>query len=312
MRRNRNHTRAAFGFDRPAKVAARRLSAATREFSIKARIASVLLCAGPWFCFAAEPVQQLADDYFARRPMIVASPEMSMPAALRVQEQFVARLSGKLGKPVGYKVGLVTKEAQQKYGVTSPVRGVLLAQMMLTNYSELGIDYGVRPILEADLVAIVGDGAINRAAAPVDVLRHLKEIVAFIELPDNLLATNQRVTGALLTAVNVGARYGVLGERVPVRANTALVEALGKMEITLSDGTGKQHAKERGEMILGNPVQAVLWLIEDLRRAGKQLHPGEILSLGAVKAITPNPGQTYTVRYDGLPGGPISVSVRIR
>ncbi len=280
--------------------------------SIKGRIACALLYTCPWLCFAADPIQQLADDYFARRPMTVPSPEMSMPAALRVQDQFVAKLSEKLGKPVGYKVGLVTKEAQQKYGVTSPVRGVLLAQMMLTNNAELGIDYGVRPILEADLVAIVGGGAINSAVSPVDVLRNLKEIVAFIELPDNLLATNQRVTGPLLAAVNVGARYGVLGERVPVRVTPTFVEALAKMEVTLSDGTGKEHGRERGEMILGNPVQSVLWLIEDLRKAGKRLQPGDILSLGAVKAITPDPGQTYTVRYDGLPGGPISVSVRIR
>jgi 2-keto-4-pentenoate hydratase len=279
---------------------------------MKARIAILLWWTCSSFCFAADPIQQLAADYFAKRPMVVSSPEISMTDALHLQAQLVAKLSEKLGKPVGYKVGLVTKEAQQRYGVTSPVRGVLLAQMMLTNNAQVAGDYGVRPILEADLVAVVGNRGINSAVSPVEVLRNLKEIVAFIELPDNLLATNQRVTGPLLTAVNVGARYGVLGERVPVQATPAFVEVLGKMEVTLSDGTGKELARERGEMILGNPIQAVLWLIEDLRKAGRRLEPGDILSLGAVKAITPNPGQTYTVRYNGLPGGPISVSVRIR
>jgi 2-keto-4-pentenoate hydratase len=279
---------------------------------MKTRIAILLLWTCSSFCFAADAIQRLAEDYFAKRPMIVASPEMGMTEALRRQEQFVAKLSEKLGKPVGYKVGLVTKEAQQRYGVTSPVRGVLLAQMMLTNNAQVAAAYGVRPILEADLVAIVGDGGINKAGTALDALGHLKEIVAFIELPDNLLATNQRVTGPLLAVVNVGARYGVLGERVRVQATPAFVEALGKMEVTLSDESGKELARERGEMILSNPMQAVLWLVEDLRKAGKQLQPGDILSLGAVKAIAPNPGQTYTVRYNGLPGGPMSVSVRIR
>jgi len=278
----------------------------------RTRLACALLYLCARACWAADPVQQLADDYFAKRPTEAITRNVGMEGALRIQERFVAKLSEKLGKPIGYKIGLVTKEAQEKSGVTSPIRGVLLAQMMLTNNAEVAIDYGVKPLLEADLVAIVGDAAINNAAVPLDVLRNLKDIVAFIELPDNFVATNQPVTGPRLTAVNVGARYGVLGDRVPVRAMQSFVEALGQMEITLTDGTGKELGRGRGEMILGNPVHAILWLIEDLRKEGKKLRQGDVLSLGSVKAITPNPGQTYTVKYSGLPGGPMSVSVRIR
>jgi 2-keto-4-pentenoate hydratase len=129
-------------------------------------------------------------------------------------------------------------------------------------------------------------------------------------LPDSIIAPNQRVTGPLLTAVNVGARYGVLGQRVPVKATPAFVDALAKMQINLVDGKGTEHGRATGSVILEQPLNAVLWLIEDLKTSGKKLRAGDLLSLGSIKALSPEPGQTYTAKYEGLPGGPISVSVK--
>src|SRR5688572_24929345 len=279
--------------------------------SVGARAGLALLLVG-YTGFGAEPVEQLVDDFLAKRPTSAIASNVTAAEALRLQEQFVARLTTKLGGPIGYKVGLVTKEAQKKSGVTAPIRGVLLQRMLLPNRAEVAADYGVNPLVEADLIVSVRDRSINNAATPLDVARSLKEVIAFIELPDSLIATNQKVTGNLLTAVNVGARLGVQGERLPIKATPEFVEALGKMTITLSDGSGQEHGKATGGLILGNPLNAVLWLVEDLRKNGKELQPGDLISLGSVKAVPPQPGQTYTVRYEGLPGGPISVSVKIK
>ena len=82
----------------------------------------------------------------------------------------------------------------------------------------------------------------------------------------------------------------------------------GPMAVELAFDGGKAT----GSMILGNPLNAVLWLVEDLRKNRKELQPGDLISLGSVKAVPPQPGQTYTVKYSGLPGGPISVSVKIK
>lgn len=255
---------------------------------------------------------RLVEDYLARRPSMAVSADVTAAEAAKIQEEFVSQLSGTLGKPIGYKVGLVTKEAQEKSGVSSPIHGVLLEQMLLPNNAEVSVNYGVKPLLEADLVVTVRDRAINNAAVPLDVLRNLKEIVAFIELPDSLIATNLKVTGPLLSAANVGARLGILGERVPVKVTPAFVTALEEMTIAITDGAGQEHGKATGSVILGNPLHAVLWLIDDLRKRGKELKVGDLISLGSVRAVTPQPGQTYTVKYDGLPGGPISVSVKMK
>jgi 2-keto-4-pentenoate hydratase len=47
-------------------------------------------------------------------------------------------------------------------------------------------------------------------------------------------------------------------------------------------------------------------------RAGEKLKPGDLLSLGSLKAVPPQAGQTITVRYEGLPAGPIKASIHFR
>ena len=261
---------------------------------------------------SVEAIQQFAEDYLAVRPSQALPKGMTQEEALQAQKDFVAKLIPKLGKPVGYKVGLVTKEAQQRFGLSSPVRGVLLSRMMLKDGAEVGMNFGVHPVCEADLVVVVKDEGINDAKTPLEVASHLKEVVAFIELPDALIATNQLMDAGLFTASNVGARLGILGERLPVKATDEFIKAMAEMTVTLSDQAHGELGRARGKLILENPLNAVLWLVQDLARSGEKLKSGDMLSLGSLKAITPQAGQTITVRYDGLPGGSIKATVRFR
>ena len=260
----------------------------------------------------ATPVDQLVEDYFALRSSQAFPASLTPVEAVRVQNQFVARISARLGKRVGYKVGLVTREAQQKFGVSAPVRGVLLSKMMLPNGLEIPARFGAKPLCEADLIVVVKDRGINKAKTLLEVAEHLQQVTAFIELPDAFLSDTRAVDGPLLTASNVGARYGVIGESVPVIASPGFVTAFEDMTVTMIDQDGAVLARQPGRTILDNPLNAVLWLKEELARSGEKLRAGDVLSLGAFKAITPQPGQTITVRYEGLPGGPIKVSVRFK
>jgi 2-keto-4-pentenoate hydratase len=184
--------------------------------------------------------------------------------------------------------------------------------MILPNDAQVPLQYGVRPVCEADLVVIVDDSGINRAETIDDALKNLKEVAAFIELADNFLATNPPVNGIMLTAANVGARFGVLGERVRLKYNSEFLNALAQMRVAIRDDTGADLGQGRGGEILSHPLNAVLWLVEDLRRSDQKLRRGDILSLGSIKAFTPQAGQRVTVSYHGLPGGSIRASVRFR
>jgi 2-keto-4-pentenoate hydratase len=261
---------------------------------------------------SAEAIAQVVEDYLARRPSQGFPATITVPEALTVQRAFVAALEPTLGKRVGYKVGLVTREMQERLGSGGPVRGVLPEKMLVPNNAEVPVNFGANLLFEADLIVTVKDKGINKATTPLEVAKHLKDVVAFIELPDVFIATNRPMSGTLLTALNVGARLGVLGERVPVKANQNFVNALAAMRVSVTDETGALLGQAQGLTILDHPLNAVLWLAEDLREAGESLKPGDILSLGSLRAFPLPANKTLTVRYEGLPGGPIKVSVRTR
>ncbi len=273
-----------------------------------ASCAAVLLLAA---CASVPPQsQQLAANFKSMSPTSGLSKDMSMEEAVRIRDGLVAELSASQGRVVGYKAGLTNPAVQKRFGTDSPVRGVLLEKMLLDDGAEVPVKFGAIPFFEADLVVVVKDEGINQARTPADVMKHLASIRPFIELPDLVTAKDQPLTAAVITSFNVGARLGVLGK--PVAATPEMVDALGKMSVVMRDQDGKELARVPGAAILGHPLNAVVWLAEDLAKSGGKLRADDVLSLGSF--TPPNfqkAGMTITVTYEGLPGNP-SVSVRFK
>ena len=233
-----------------------------------------------------------------------------MERAERIRDGLVAELAASHGRVVGYKAGLTNPAVQKRFGVSSPVRGVLLEKMLIEDGAEVPAKFGAIPFFEADIVVVVKDEGINQAKTPADVIKHVSAIRPFIELPDLVTAKEQPLTGAIITSFNVGARLGVLGR--PIAAAPEMADALGRMTVVMRDGDGKELGKAPGAAILGHPLNAVLWLAQDLAKSGGKLRAGDVLRLGSFTA--PNfakPGTAVTVTYEGLPGNP-SVSVRFK
>jgi 2-keto-4-pentenoate hydratase len=256
-------------------------------------------------------INQLTEDYFARRPSQTIHAGMSLADAHKAQQDFVARLIPKLGESAGFKVGLTSKAVQETVGATGPMRGVLLRSMLMKDGASVSAKFGSRPIWEPDLIVTVKNAGINLATTPLEAARHLDEVVAFIELPDRVVAESEKPDAQLLVAVNAGARLGVTGQRVKVQATAEFLAALENMTVTATDQTGAELATAKGTALLGHPLNPVLWLIKDLAVTGENLKAGDVISLGSfAKPQPPQPGQTVKVRYDGLPGGPIKATVR--
>ena len=254
--------------------------------------------------------RQLAANFNAMQPTSGLAREMSMEEAARIRAGLVEELAASQGKAVGYKAGLTNPAVQKRFGHNSPVRGVLLEKMLLEDGAEVPVKFGAVPVFEADLVVVVKDEGINQAKTPADVMKHVASIRPFIELPDLVTAKEQPITGAVLNAINSGARLGVLGK--PIAPTPDMVDTLGKMMVVMRDQDGKELAKAPGVAILGHPLNAVVWLAQDVARSGGRLRAGDILSLGSFSApMPPKPGMKVTVTYEGLPGNP-TVSVRFK
>lgn len=263
-------------------------------------------------CPSQALVAQAASRYLALQPETNPPAEWSPAAAACGQAKFVQSLQPAMGPVVGWKAGLTNAAMQQRFGVNQPVRGTLLQSMMLEDGAQVPAKFGVRPFLEADLLVEVASPAIHEATTPLEVLRSLRAVIPFIELPDVNLADPSRVNGAAITWINVGARFGVRGAPIAVRADAEYVAALRSMRVRVTDGSGRELDAAQGDVILGHPLNAVLWLAADLKRSGITLRPGDLLSLGSFSRPLPAAsGASARVSYEGLPGDP-SVSVNFR
>jgi 2-keto-4-pentenoate hydratase len=286
--------------------------------AVTALMAGFLLLAPAASAFAACPdpaqVEAMAEKWEQAEPVHGLPAGLNMDEAVCLRDELVKVLQRRLGRVIGYKAGLTSKAVQQRFGYDQPVRGVLLAGMLWPETRDpLPAAFGARPVVEADLLVEVGDESINEARTHLDVLKALAAVIPFIELPDLTLAEGEPVTGPIITAINVGARQGVFGlHPVPVVASRAFADMLAGMRVVVTDADGKTLSDSPGTAILGHPLNAVLWLIDDLRRSGIRLKAGDLLSLGTFSPPLPAHAATsVTVRYIGLPGDP-EVAVRFR
>ena len=240
-------------------------------------------------------------------------PGLSMADAECARDKLVPLLAPAFGAPVGYKVGLATPAAQQRFGVTGPVWGVIFAS---TIAAKSGATIALTPQVaglgvEADLLVRVKDAGINTAGQdPVAILRHLDQVIPFIELPRGGIAG--KVDGPILVSANVSARLGVVGEPIAVAATPEFAARLASMTVTFTDND-KEVARAAGSALLGHPLNAVTYLVGDLARTGKALKAGDIVSLGGFAPSVPaQAGHAYAQRYEGLTAQPVTVEVRFQ
>jgi 2-keto-4-pentenoate hydratase len=168
--------------------------------------------------------------------------------------------------------------------------------------------FGALPRYEADFLIVVKDAGLAEATTPLAALAHIKAVVPFIELPDIMIAAP---TGAGLVATNAAFRGGVKGTPIPVEADAKFVDMLADMVVVIrEDLTGQEIGRAKGDVLMGNLLNAAIWLAKALRDAGMELKPGDLLSLGGFKGAAPTrAGTRITLRYLGLPGDP-AVSVQ--
>lgn len=237
---------------------------------------------------------------------------ISLEEARRIQEKVVKDLEKKMGSPVGYKAGLTNPGIQKRLGLSHPLRGVLLKNMLLPGGSVLPADFGIRPACEGDLMVRVRDEAINEAATFQETLAALDAVIPFLEVPDLFYREGITLTAPMIAVINLGARYGIVGEVIPMNPGENWEERLGNVEVEIMDEKGEKMAQGKGPDLLGHPLNAVLWIRDSLKQEGKRLKKGDLLSLGSLTPMLPvKQGSFFRAVYKGLsPQGPVEVSVR--
>lgn len=276
-------------------------------------------------CLSDTQVNDMVANFAAKTP--AAMPQgLSEADGVCSRAKLNALLEKRYGKVIGYKAGLTNPAVQKRFNYDQPVWGKLYEGMVLPGGATIDAAFGARPLYEADLLVRVNSDAINQAKTPMDVLLAIDQIIPFIELPDLVVQAPAQLNGPAVSAINVGARFGVAGTPIAVPLlrgeRYAMLDALRDMTVVLTGVDGSSGAERvelgrgKGSDILEHPLNAVVWLAAALAKEGLAMKPGELISLGSFSPLLPpKPGLMVTATYQGLPGGQAqapSVSVKFR
>ncbi|MBX2862134.1 MAG: hypothetical protein KTR27_01150 [Leptolyngbyaceae cyanobacterium MAG.088] len=230
----------------------------------------------------------LFQHYSAGYPAPILTEGLSSREIESVQVNFVRRLmneAGEDGTVVGYKVALTNAKAQSQLGVSHPLYGFLLENMLLESGANLPLEFGSRPQAEGDLMVRVGSADINQAETDLELLASLDAVMPFLELPDLIYEEDAQVNAGALVAVNVGARYGIIGDPVELEPEDTGLAQLANIRVVLKNHQGQFLAEGDSTALLGHPINAVRWLRDTLQTQGVELKPGDLLSLGSVTSL---------------------------
>ncbi|MBL4783788.1 MAG: hypothetical protein JKX92_16300 [Porticoccaceae bacterium] len=226
--------------------------------------------------------------------------------AREIQKRVVYALSENWSGIAGYKAALTNPDVQQKMGINEPLLGIFLNKMLLESPAVIKISSAVHPFAEADLLVRVKDASINDAKTDEEILAAIDQVIPFIEIPDRLYSTDNPLTAEMLTAINTGARYGVMGE--PIAMQDIDNFNFCQVGIVYDD---RSHLKTGScTSLMGKPVNVIRWLRDKLLAMNYPLKPGAFLSLGSLTSPIPVKKGRLTAVYSGL-GSQQAVTVSV-
>ena len=233
----------------------------------------------------------------------IALPEghISLEEAYAVQRQVAARSD----MPVMiWKLGLTSDGARKAFGTKDPVVGRLPASAIYMRDSDISY-FGPEMYAEAELVIELGsdlpeqDGPYTRD----DICNAIGGIYAGIEIVRSRFVTTD-LPLPLLVADNVMAHGLVWGRKLAERWEDRFAD----MPVTLSRNA-EAPVSGSTALVLGNPLDAVVWLANWLRDTeGQRLRADQLIATGSCTGATLfHADDTISVDFDGADGARVSV-----
>ncbi len=210
-------------------------------------------------------------------------PEACTPATFDDAYAIQERFAGAFGVPVaGYKIGCTSEEAQKMLGSPGPFAGRVFAPFLLHSPAEISASAFHRIGIEAEFVFTLARDLPPRPApyGADEVADAVAALHPGIEIVDGRWADWMKVGIHSIVADN-GANGGlVIG---PGTADWRKLD-LPAAPVTLRFD-GAVIAQGSGAAVLGNPLNALVWLANDLSRRGFGLKARDAVTTGTTTSI---------------------------
>lgn len=205
---------------------------------------------------------------------------------------------------VGHKIGLTSEAMQRMLGVSTPDVGSITDRMVVENGGEFALDELIAGHIEAEFAFRIGaplrSGELDAKA--------LRAAISHVALAAEIIDSRIRdwKIGLIDTvADNASSARIVTGDWLP--ASDALLDALPARVIRLLEDDAV-IGEGPGAAVLGDPLEALLWLAGTLAEQGIALREGDVVLAGSVHRMQPmRAGSQYQVVSEGF--GAVSLRV---
>jgi 2-keto-4-pentenoate hydratase len=183
-------------------------------------------------------------------------------------------------RPIGYKIGLTSKQVQKQLNINVPDMGILFHSMALLDKEIISFDSYIQPKLEGEIAFILGsDIQGGNKSIITDVISAIDYMLPVIEIIDSRIC-NWNINIYDTIADNASSASFVLGN-IPRKLKNINLEtcsmSIYENNNIVSSGTGQN--------CLNNPLNAVLWLSKFIHSQNKIFKKGDIILSGALGPV---------------------------
>lgn len=225
-----------------------------------------------------------------------------LPAALRPQSRkegyaIQSLWSHELGQEIaGWKIAATSAAGQRHIGVEGPLAGPIFADKVLQDGALISLKDNRMRVAEGEVVFVMGQTLASRPEPYTreEVLAAIQAIRPGIEVPDSRFLKFEDAGEAQLIADCACTHQMVLGAAA---THIESLDKLADLQVQASVSDGRQFTGS-GINVLGDPVIALCWLVNELRANQLTLKQGQFVTTGACVAPIPvAPGQQVSMDF---------------
>lgn len=201
---------------------------------------------------------------------------------------------------VGWKIAATSQAGRQHINVSMPLAGRILASRVYRDGGRIPtLGNGMR-VAEPEFGFVLARDLAPRAApySVDEVLDAVDAVLPSIELPSSRFADFVSAGEAQLLADNACAGRFVFGERCRVDWRSHDFRDHEVRAIVARGGRTVLQRVGRGEAVLGDPREALTWLVNEVSRLGLAVQGGQVVSTGTCMVpLTIEPGDSVDADY---------------
>ena len=230
------------------------------------------------------------------QPISILFPDADVDDAYRVSlaVRDIKLANGRTVK--GHKIGLTSKAMRDLTGASEPDYGFIFDNWFALEGQSVERAAMNRPLVEVELAFVIGRELKGPSVNAADVIRATDFVLPALEIVDSRY--KGRGNNLLVDSISDAATCGfvVLGGN-PVKLTDVDVR---RLSASLSIN-GQVMESGTASAVMGNPINAVVWLANKLYEFGVAMQPGDVILSGSfVKAIPFGAGDTIVALYDQL------------